>query len=78
MAALKEHKSLQATYRKIIGNSCSNNDWIIGGVFGSGYNKRHYSSHKLQKLLKQAKIICHIRFHDIRPTHATVFSPFCF
>lgn len=72
MAALKEHKSLQSTYLKIIGNAYSNNDWIIGGPFGNGYNKRHYSSRKFQKLLRQAKIIRHIRFHDLRHTHATL------
>jgi integrase len=72
LEALKQHKVLQKTHRKIVGNAYTNNDWIIGGSFGNGYNKRHYSSRKFQKLLKQAKIIRHIRFHDLRHTHATL------
>lgn len=70
--ALKQHKKIQLSYRENVGNLYENCDWIIGGLFGHGYNKRHYSSRKFQKLLKDAKIMRHIRFHDLRHTHATL------
>lgn len=67
--ALKQHKKIQLSYRENVGNLYENCDWIIGGLFGHGYN---YSSRKFQKLLKDAKIMRHIRFHDLRHTHATL------
>ena len=70
--ALKEHKRLQGEYKKILGSAYEDQNWIIGGLFGKGYNKRHYSSRKFQKLLKEVNIIRHIRFHDLRHTHATL------
>lgn len=69
---LRKHKRIQNEYKRELGNIYEDNNWIIGGLFGRGYNKHHYSSRKFQGLLKQAKIIRHIRFHDLRHTHATV------
>lgn len=70
--ALKQHKEIQLAYRRKIGTLYENHDWIIAGLFGNGYNKRHYSSRKFQQLLKEAQILRHIRFHDLRHTHATL------
>ena len=67
-----EHKKLQQEYKKILGNLYKDDGWIIGGLFGDGYNKRHYSSRKFQQLVKKAQIVRHIRFHDLRHTHATL------
>lgn len=72
LEALLEHKKLQQEYKKILGNLYKDDGWIIGGLFGDGYNKRHYSSRKFQQLVKKAQIVRHIRFHDLRHTHATL------
>ena len=70
--ALKEHKVIQQSYCQKLGDAYENHNWIIGGLFGRGYNKRHFSSRKFQHLLKKANITRHIRFHDLRHTHATL------
>lgn len=71
-AALDQHLQLQKDYVKHTEGLYHHNSLIIGGVYGNGYNNRHFSSRKFQKLLKQANINRHIRFHDLRHTHATM------
>jgi len=68
--ALREHRVRQVLERTLMGDAYEENDLIFAREDGAPIEPR-YVSERFDLLLKEAKL-AHIRFHDLRHTHATL------
>jgi integrase len=69
MTMLRSAKGLQAEQKLMLGGAYQNNDLVCCHVDGQPFRPDHVSYH-FRLILKRANLP-HVRFHDLRHSHAT-------
>ena len=70
IAVLEQQEAVQEAQKGLLGKSITRDDLVFAHLDGSPLD-RHTVSHKFAKVLVKAGLP-HIRFHDLRHTHATL------
>lgn len=70
IAVLQQHKAVQEAEEVLLGKSLTKSDLVFAHPDGKPLD-RHTVSHSFSKVLERAELP-HIRFHDLRHTHATL------
>lgn len=72
VAEMKNYKAWQDQHMIKLGNLYQDNNLVITNLIGKVYDTSNFTTRTFKKMLKEAHIEQHFKFHDLRHTHATM------